>query len=134
MTDLWEYLAVATVVALLALAVLVGLTRGRRSSSTILPPAEGSAAPPDQTRERRDDQHAAAPAVEDLDNVGGGVDVAVDPAEDLDLVVERPDSARGRLARLRARLARSNSAIGNALLALLSRGGLDEQADRKSVV
>ena len=69
MTDLWEYLAVATVVALLALAVLVGLTRGRRSSSTTLPPAEGSAAPPDQTRERRDDQHAAAPAVEDRKSV-----------------------------------------------------------------
>jgi len=32
------------------------------------------------------------------------------------------------LARLRARLARSNSAIGNALLALLSRGRLDEAA------
>jgi len=32
------------------------------------------------------------------------------------------------LARLRARLARSNTAIGNALLALLSRAGLDEAA------
>ncbi|MBL0004365.1 MAG: signal recognition particle-docking protein FtsY [Actinomycetales bacterium] len=41
---------------------------------------------------------------------------------------ERPESARGRLARLRARLARSNSAIGKGLLALLSRGGLDEAA------
>ena len=43
-------------------------------------------------------------------------------------LLERPASARGRLARLRARLARSNTAIGNALLALLSRGGLDEEA------
>ena len=42
--------------------------------------------------------------------------------------LERPASARGRLARLRARLARSNTAIGNALLVLLSRGGLDEEA------
>ncbi|MGB2699728.1 MAG: signal recognition particle-docking protein FtsY, partial [Candidatus Phosphoribacter baldrii] len=41
---------------------------------------------------------------------------------------EKPESARGRLARLRARLARSNSAIGKGLLALLSRGGLDEAA------
>ncbi len=39
---------------------------------------------------------------------------------------ERPESARGRLARLRARLARSNTAIGKGLLALLSRGKLDE--------
>ena len=41
---------------------------------------------------------------------------------------ERPESARGRLARLRARLARSNTAIGKGLLALLSRGKLDEAA------
>ena len=43
-------------------------------------------------------------------------------------VIERPESARGRLARLRARLARSNSALGKGLLALLSRGKLDEEA------
>jgi fused signal recognition particle receptor len=42
--------------------------------------------------------------------------------------VERPESARGRLQRLRARLARSNSSIGQGLLALLSRGRLDEEA------
>ncbi len=42
--------------------------------------------------------------------------------------VERPESARGRLQRLRARLARSNSSIGQGLLALLSRGKLDEEA------
>src|SRR5664280_2890543 len=42
--------------------------------------------------------------------------------------IERPESARGRLQRLRARLARSNTAIGKALLTLLSRGGLDEDA------
>ncbi|MHA3834083.1 signal recognition particle-docking protein FtsY [Terrabacter sp. AAH1] len=41
--------------------------------------------------------------------------------------VERPESARGRLQRLRARLARSNSSIGQGLLALLSRGRLDEE-------
>ena len=42
--------------------------------------------------------------------------------------LERPESARGRLQRLRARLARSNSSIGQGLLALLSRGKLDEEA------
>jgi fused signal recognition particle receptor len=39
---------------------------------------------------------------------------------------ERPASAQGRLVRLRARLARSNSALGQGLLALLSRDRLDE--------
>jgi fused signal recognition particle receptor len=39
--------------------------------------------------------------------------------------VERPAPAAGRLVRLRARLARSNSALGQGLLALLSRDTLD---------
>ncbi|MGC1208737.1 MAG: signal recognition particle-docking protein FtsY [Ornithinimicrobium sp.] len=128
MNDLWEYLAIATVVALLLLALLVGLTRGRRSSSTTLPPAEPSTSPRDQAIDRDSGGTVADRIDEDVDNVGGGVDVEVKPDDDLEATVERPDSARGRLARLRARLARSNSAIGNALLALLSRGGLDEQA------
>ena len=42
--------------------------------------------------------------------------------------IERPEAPAGRLKRLRARLARSNSALGQALLGLLSRGGLDEEA------
>jgi len=42
--------------------------------------------------------------------------------------IERPESATGRLQRLRARLARSNTALGKGLLSLLSGGGLDEQA------
>ncbi len=42
--------------------------------------------------------------------------------------IERPESATGRLQRLRARLARSNTALGKGLLSLLSSGGLDEQA------
>jgi fused signal recognition particle receptor len=75
------------------------------------------------------------------DSSGGGVgtDVLERPVDEAvetmpDLVepeapaYERPESARGRLARLRARLARSNTAIGKGLLALLSRGKLDEAA------
>ena len=39
--------------------------------------------------------------------------------------VEQPDPTSGRLGRLRARLARSNSALGQGLLALLTRDQLD---------
>lgn len=128
MNDLWEYLTAATVVALLGLALLVGLTRGRRSRGTTLPPSDR----PTPGHERSGDD-GPGDRVEglpdgDIENLGGGVDVATEPDLGPDTLIERPDSARGRLARLRARLARSNSAIGNALLALLSRGGLDEQA------
>jgi fused signal recognition particle receptor len=42
--------------------------------------------------------------------------------------LERPEAPAGRLQRLRARLARSNSALGQGLLTLLSRGRLDEEA------
>jgi fused signal recognition particle receptor len=42
------------------------------------------------------------------------------------LDLERPQPVQGRLVRLRARLARSNNALGKGLLALLSRDSLDE--------
>jgi fused signal recognition particle receptor len=42
-------------------------------------------------------------------------------------VIERPPPSAGRLARLRSRLARSQSVFGTALLNLLSSGKLDEQ-------
>nr|WP_226344576.1 signal recognition particle-docking protein FtsY [Agilicoccus flavus] len=50
--------------------------------------------------------------------------------EDVDATstLERPTGARGRLQRLRARLAGSNSALGQALLALLAGGRLDDEA------
>jgi fused signal recognition particle receptor len=122
MDDLWIYLTVATVVALVALTVLVALTRGRGGRTHAPPPSAPSTT--------RDEQAAPEEPTEsaDVDNVGGGVAVEVEPEAEESVSIERPDSARGRLARLRARLARSNTAIGNALLALLSRGGLDEQA------
>jgi len=42
--------------------------------------------------------------------------------------IETPESAQGRLVRLRARLARSQGSLGKGLLALLSRDKLDEEA------
>ena len=41
---------------------------------------------------------------------------------------ERPESARGRMVRLRERLARSNSSLGRGLLAVLGRDTLDDAA------
>jgi fused signal recognition particle receptor len=63
-----------------------------------------------------------------IQDVPGGVDT-LEPEVDLEPVptVERPDPVAGRLVRLRARLARSNTALGKGLLALLTRGTIDEQ-------
>ena len=42
--------------------------------------------------------------------------------------IERPETAQGRLVRLRARLARSQGSLGKGLLAVLSRADLDDAA------
>jgi fused signal recognition particle receptor len=129
--QVWEIVAVAVLVAGVLVAGVVGLVRGRSSRQKELTPP-----PP------RPATTTAPPTDLDTDSDRGGVDTLeapprptpVEPEVDEDVLVEelptleRPASARGRLARLRARLARSNTAIGNALLALLSRGGLDEEA------
>ena len=48
------------------------------------------------------------------------------PAEPEAPALEKPEPVQGRLARLRARLAKSNNALGKALLALLSSDKIDE--------
>ncbi|MEI2732634.1 MAG: signal recognition particle-docking protein FtsY [Dermatophilaceae bacterium] len=130
--QLWQVLLLVALVALVGVGLLVGLVRGRSGRARQLPPPAPTAAPP------------AAPG----GPPGGAVATAPPPTaaaptappptepdvletaepEVLAPELERPESAKGRLARLRARLARSNTAIGRALLALLSRGGLDEAA------
>jgi fused signal recognition particle receptor len=71
----------------------------------------------------------AAPAAER--GAGPAVEVelpAVEPPAAAEPApTERPASAQGRMARLRERLARSNSTLGQGLLALLTRDALDER-------
>jgi fused signal recognition particle receptor len=62
-----------------------------------------------------------------------GTDVLERPTEAVDVetlpevpALEVPEPSAGRLARLRARLARSNTAVGKGLLALLTRDQLDQ--------
>jgi fused signal recognition particle receptor len=91
--------------AVLALAGGALLLRGRGSRRTpVAPPSPGPA--------------AAAPSTPDVEVGSGPVTEA--PA------LDTPDPSAGRLARLRARLARSNTAVGKGLLALLTRDRLDE--------
>ncbi|WP_261623651.1 signal recognition particle-docking protein FtsY [Nesterenkonia marinintestina] len=54
-----------------------------------------------------------------------GVDT-VDTAEAAEVGIETPEPVAGRLARLRARLVRSNNVFGRSLLALLSSDDIDE--------
>jgi fused signal recognition particle receptor len=95
-----EYVLTGSAAVLVAAAVAVAtlLVRGRGRTTLPAPrrPVEPPAPTPTDTR----------------------ADVATP-------TVEAPESARGRLLRLRARLARSQSTLGRGLLALLSRDTLD---------
>jgi len=130
-TQLQEILVVAAVIAIGGIALLVALVRGRgrgRAGKTTGLPA--------QTPPTRAGSASGAGSDPDVPESSPGPlgGLSVDTLEpDLEAFapapsVERPESATGRLQRLRARLARSNTALGKGLLSLLSGGGLDEQA------
>jgi fused signal recognition particle receptor len=109
------------VLILVAAALAAGgvtLVAGRRRRAA--PPAE---APPAEQRE------AAPPASGDGDGAGGAPAAVLPPVTEPPAVPAEapPQPLAGRMARLRGRLARSQTGFGSVLLNLLSRDGLDEQ-------
>jgi fused signal recognition particle receptor len=113
-----EYVILIIVVALLAIVVGGWLLFVRpRRGPTYAPPGQPPAPPPT----------TPSPG-------GGGVgaetaeaDSAAPAAATGVLEVERPPPSAGRMVRLRARLARSQTSVGSALLNLLSRDQLDDE-------
>ncbi len=129
--QLWEVITLVVVIAAVAVTAVVGFVRGRAGRTTELPPTTPASSsveqrPPaaDVTDRADEGSVLTAPGSGTTPDPDDDTLVEPEPAP----AIERPESARGRLARLRARLARSNSAIGNVLLGLLSRGTLDEAA------
>jgi fused signal recognition particle receptor len=112
-----EYVILIVVIAVLAVAAggLLFL-RPRRRRGTIAPPSQPPAVP---TAPAPDGGGAAVETAE-ADTPAKATTAAV-----LDL--ERPPPSAGRMVRLRARLARSQSSVGSALLGLLSRDRLDDE-------
>ena len=118
-----EFVIVAIVLAV-ALIGVVGflVTAGRRRPEPPAPPASRSsststdAAAPASTATLEPPETLSPDDVAELEDI-----LALPP-------VERPEPTRGRLQRLRARLARSQSALGRTLLVLLSRDTLDDDA------
>ena len=110
--------------ALAAVAFLAPSRRGRGPStpSTPAPPAARTRPDLDDEAAPRAPGRTAAPVPATVAPPGSGVepDVLVEPG------LEVPESAEGRLVRLRARLARSQSTFGRGLLSLLSGSQLDE--------
>jgi fused signal recognition particle receptor len=92
----------------------VGRDAGRGGTAT----AQAGPAGATRTAERGEAGTSTAPSLEP--------DIAAPPARTAP-PAEKPPPSAGRLVRLRSRLARSQSALGGALLGLLSSDRLDEQ-------
>ncbi|MCC3271168.1 signal recognition particle-docking protein FtsY [Arthrobacter zhangbolii] len=113
---------------LVALAVVGSvaalLVRTRRTPKSMYP----------TRRDANDPVTGSAAGTDTLEAPPGETDVVVpDDLRDLEetpappaRTIETPEPVQGRLARLRARLAKSNNALGKALLALLSSDKIDE--------
>ncbi|SDU77365.1 fused signal recognition particle receptor [Jiangella alkaliphila] len=118
-----EYIViVAAVVVVLGIALAAYLVPRRRRGGVEAPPRPGG----DYQPGVGDD--ATAPAEAQRTPISD-VTLPEAPAEPVveEPALERPESAAGRLTRLRSRLARSQSSLGKGLLSLLSRERLDDE-------
>ncbi|MER6956809.1 MULTISPECIES: signal recognition particle-docking protein FtsY [unclassified Streptomyces] len=131
-----EIVILAVVIAVVVLGVIGGLVVGSRRKSLPPPPptAPDITAPPaepqvgDEAETPRDEPRRTIEEVDLPDGGPTGVAVEEPPAGPAVEVpeLEIPEPTEGRLVRLRARLSRSQNALGKGLLTLLSREHLDE--------
>ena len=114
---------IGLVVLLLVVTVIALVTLRSRGGSAPPAPSEAPEVLPGVNDDASEPRDTPRRDIEDV-SLDGGVGTAVlePPVAELEV----PAPAAGRLARLRARLARSNNSIGRGLLALLSRDRLDE--------
>jgi fused signal recognition particle receptor len=131
------YAVIAIVLVVVAVIAIVVIARSRRSTS--LPPTppapriDGGGVRDDDSQARAPSLDAAVgtavlePGVADVELQAAIEEARVAEADLAELAeLEIPEPSAGRLQRLRARLARSNNALGKGLLALLSRDSLDD--------
>ncbi|MCX4765264.1 signal recognition particle-docking protein FtsY [Streptomyces sp. NBC_01275] len=132
-----ETVILAVVIAVVVLAVLGGLVVGSRRKKSLPPPppaAPDITAPPaephvgDEAETPRDEPRRTIEEVDLPDGGPTGVAVEEPPADQAVEApqIEIPEPTEGRLVRLRARLSRSQNALGKGLLTLLSREHLDD--------
>ncbi|MFZ3597192.1 signal recognition particle-docking protein FtsY [Streptomyces sp. BH104] len=133
-----ETVILAVVIAVVVIGALGGLVIGSRKKKqlppsppsapdiTTAPPAEphvGEEAETPRDEARRTIEEVDLPTAEPTVEEEPGAPAAAEPAAP---EVEVPEPTAGRLVRLRARLSRSQNALGKGLLTLLSREHLDE--------
>ncbi len=121
-----EVLSIGLAIVVLVLLVVIGFVstrgRGKQAPSDVPPGAPKTTREPtagDEADTARDPATATLSDTVLPDEVVAGADTTY--AE-----IETPDPVAGRLQRLRARLARSQSTLGRGLLGLLSRDTIDD--------
>ncbi|WP_439946593.1 signal recognition particle-docking protein FtsY [Streptomyces sp. BBFR109] len=132
-----ETIILAVVIAVVVLGALGGLVVGSRRRRPLPPPPPS---PPDITAppaEPHVGEEAETPreetrrTIEEVDLPDGSSPVVVEEPPVVEEIpapaIEVPEPTAGRLVRLRARLSRSQNALGKGLLTLLSREHLDEE-------
>ncbi|MEW5352955.1 signal recognition particle-docking protein FtsY [Streptomyces sp. 16-176A] len=132
-----ETIILAVVIAVVVLGALGGLVVGSRRHRPLPPPPPS---PPDITAppaEPHVGEEAETPreetrrTIEEVDLPDASSPVVVEEPPVVEEVtapaIEVPEPTAGRLVRLRARLSRSQNALGKGLLTLLSREHLDEE-------
>ncbi|MFQ6170229.1 signal recognition particle-docking protein FtsY [Oryzobacter sp. R7] len=122
----WEYLAVAVGIVVIVGGIALGLMRGRGGATKDLPPVDHRPTPGGRAVDVDEPLEGAIGTIESPEDLE--VEEDLEPEVVPTPTLERPAEPAGRLRRLRARLARSNSALGKGLLALLAGGTLDEAA------
>ncbi|MEV0225059.1 signal recognition particle-docking protein FtsY [Streptomyces sp. NPDC050704] len=130
-----EIVILAVVIAVVVIGALGGLVIGSRKRKQLPPPptaAPDITAPPaephigDEAETPRDEPRRTIEEV-DLPDASATAPVVVEEPPVAEApAIEVPEPTAGRLVRLRARLSRSQSALGQGLLTLLSREHLDE--------
>lgn len=138
MDSVLAYVLLAAVVLVIAVVLGVGLLRrgqANKPARPVEPEARRaplvSPAPAESAVPVAVEPAGAMPAPEVPAGAEALTPEPVEPVaiEDVDLAVlevEVPEAATGRMHRLRARLARSNSTLGKGLLALLGSGSIDQ--------
>ena len=132
------YAVIAIILVVIAVVAIVVIARSRRH---VPAPPVAPAVRVSGGGVRDDDSQARAPSLDAVVGTAvlepGIADVELQAAIEEALVseadleelseLEMPEPSAGRLRRLRARLARSNNALGKGLLALLSRDAIDDE-------
>ncbi|AKZ58380.1 Signal recognition particle receptor FtsY [Streptomyces ambofaciens ATCC 23877] len=130
-----DIVILAVVIAVVVIGALGGLVVGSRRKKQLPPPppaAPDITAPPAEPHvgeEAETPRDETRRTIEEVDLPDGGTATVEEPpvVEELEIPqIEVPEPTAGRLVRLRARLSRSQNALGKGLLTLLSREHLDE--------